>query len=99
MADVSIHVRGPCCRWSTVSVPEGTVVSLRDTIRDSQNNVATEIQVGGTCPADDPAPEPLVLSVDTTPKKADDPVEAGPEGEEVDTAESGDQKPSRKKKG
>lgn len=72
---MQIHVCGQRGVWSTVEVPEGEILELRETLRDLEDNTqAIRLQVGGECPSNDPpAVEQAVES--------DEPDEAEPEEE------------------
>lgn len=73
---MQIHVCGQRGVWSTVDVPEGEILELRETLRDLEDNTqAIRIQVGGECPSNDlPATEPAA-------EEAVEPDEPEPEAE------------------
>lgn len=72
---MQIHVCGQRGVWSTVEVPEGEILELRETLRDLEDNTqAIRLQVGGECPSNDP---PVVEQA----VEADEPDEAEPEEE------------------
>lgn len=82
------HVRGARGVWSTVEIPEGEVLSVRDTLRDLvDNTIATEVQFGGELPENPPEAPPPVLHRE--PEKQLEPVEevAGESPEEPEQAD------------
>lgn len=86
------HVRGARGVWSTVEIPEGEVLSVRDTLRDLvDNTIAVEVQFGGESPENPPETPPPVLHRE--PEKRPEPVaEVAEESpEELEQAEGEDQ--------
>lgn len=98
------HVRGARGVWSTVEIPEGEVLSVRDTLRDLvDNTIATEVQFGGESPENPPEAPPPVLHRE--PEKTPEPVAEFSEEppEEPEQAEGEDppvteEKPAKKPK-
>lgn len=65
-----IHVCGQRGEWSTVEVPEGEVLELRETLRDLEDNTqAIRFQIGGEIPAPAPSTDPEAAEpADPTPE-------------------------------
>lgn len=90
------HVRGARGFWSTVEIPEGVVLSVRDTLRDLvDNTIAVEVQFGGEWPENPPETPPPVLHRE--PEKQPEPVaEARGEPEQAeDAARRAEEKPAK----